>query len=147
MSDVDHLDPVAPQRNSMEIFILCAAILSGTDDIVSLRQLSVEALIGPTWFYAWSAGLIVGGLVTLTGLFWPGRSVTALSLQQIGYAAFGFMALARAVALLGVAEYGEAFIVGAFAAAAIIRIWQVETRLRPFYPTDLTRWRRKRNGG
>lgn len=131
----------------MEIFIVCFAILSGTNDIVSLRRLSVEVLIGPVWFYAWSVGLIVGGLIALAGLFWPGRSITALSLQQIGYAAFGFMSLARGVALIGVEHYAEAALIAAFAAAAVIRVWQIELRIRPFYPVSLTRWRRKNSSG
>lgn len=138
------IDPIRPERNSMEVFLIIAAVLGGTADIVSLDKVSVEVLIGPVWFYLWASALVVGGIVILTGLFWPGRSITSMSIQQIGYAMFGFMALARSVALLGINEHYQAALIGAFATAAIIRLIQLERKIRPFYPAGRRGRRRQR---
>ncbi|MGH4009410.1 MAG: hypothetical protein ACRDTH_14875 [Pseudonocardiaceae bacterium] len=117
-----------PERNAVEVFLLLLALQSAVMALVAAPS-SVSVVLGPVGALVWATGLFAGATVTLTGLFWPGRLATGLLLQQLGYAAFAPMSLARGVALLGIDQPSQAVVVLAFAAAATARLIQLEHRL------------------
>lgn len=134
-----------PERNAVEVFLLFLALQSALMPLFTSTPSSVAVLLGSVWATVWAGGLIIGASVTLAGLFWPGRLVIGLLVQQLGYAAFAPMSLARAAALFDIGQTAQAVTVLAFAVAATIRLIQLEHRLgrRWWLPCWLRRRRTK----
>lgn len=131
------IDPIRPQRNAVEVFLMALLLWTSAQAVFGQPEpLSVDVLLGRVWAVIWGVGLFGGGVLVLAGLFWPARSLTALSLQQIGYGAFVPMCLARVAALVGVDRADEAFILAVFTFACAVRIMQLEYRIAQFYSVN-----------
>lgn len=123
-------EPLRTQPNAMEVFLLGLALFSALQIIfLPLKPLSVDVLLGPVWAFAWASMLLGGGITALAGLFWPGRSITGVALQQLGYVGYAIASLARTVALIEVGRSDEVPVVLGFALAAGIRVLQLELRV------------------
>lgn len=139
-------EPLRPEPNAMEVCLLAIALTSGLMAILTQPEpLSVEALLGPIWAAVWQAGLIGGALVAAFGIFWRGRAIVAIGLQELGYVAFSVMSFARVAALVLVGRGEESYFVTIFAIATAIRVVQLEIKLDRHGITDgpLARWRRR----
>lgn len=139
------VDPLATRRNAAEAFLLALALKESIETIFTQPEpLSVDVLLGPIWATIWAVTLFVGSVLALAGMAWPGRSLTAASIQQIGYASFAPAALARGIALIAVGRTDEAITIIAFAAISLVRLAQIESRVGRIYPSGvaglLRRW-------
>ncbi len=131
------VDPLQPQRNVMEIFLLLAVLDSSIRAVLTQPEpLSVEQLLGPVQAAIWGISLFGGSIITLIGLFWRGQSITALTIQIIGYSAFVPAALARTTALIGVGRPDESYIIGIFAIVCTIRAIQIYSRINKYCPRE-----------
>jgi sugar phosphate permease len=95
---------------------------------------SIEASL-PRWAaVGWGIGILLGPLVTLVGIFWPGRRASdGLITEQVGQGITGTVAAYYAVVLLTYAwpaAVFSAFIVLAFGAARVWRFFQIQKILR-----------------
>lgn len=123
-------EPLRTQPNAIEVFLLGLALFSAIELITRQPQpLSVDTLLGPIWSAIWATMLIAGGTAALIGLFWTGRPITGIALQQLGYTGYAIASLARGIALIAVHRPDEAPIIFAFALAAAIRVIQLEIRV------------------
>lgn len=134
----------------MELVIIGLALKEAIDVTLLTAHSSVDAVLGPAWAAIWAVTLLSGGALSLAGIAWPGRSLTGVSLMQMGYAAFAPGSLARAVALLDVGRTDEAGVMLFFAAMCVLRLVQIERRVGRFYPSGLVArirsWRWWRRG-
>lgn len=133
-------DPLRLPVNFMELFLLTlAAYVAFRTVFLEPEPLAVEQLLGPVWAAAWVVILLGGAAVVYLGLFWPGRSLTSISLQQFGYLAFSIASVARSVALLGIDQGAEAVALVMFAAFALAQVAQLERLVLRHVPHDLLR--------
>ncbi|MGN9777093.1 hypothetical protein ACTMS0_15210 [Micromonospora sp. H33] len=113
---------------------------------LQVRPPAVEvAMPGPVRV-GWVLGLIVAGLVGLTGLFWPGRCATALGIELASMLMLGTLAGMYAVALavfsgrmaVAAASFITAVAIGSWwRSAEIIRDLRGLARPRQPYPGDI----------
>lgn len=133
-------EPLKPTINSMEVFLLLLALYSG---IYSVFIGQKPGLLSPNWLTVWAVSLIGGAVLALLGILWKGRAIISIAFQEIGYSAFGIASLAHATALTLVNRPSESITVFGFAIATIIRVLQLEKRLRRErdVPNWILRWR------
>lgn len=112
------IDPLAPSRNIMEVFLLLLCVYTGFMLIFSERGLAQYSDIGPFFTWMWRLMLVGGPLTVFLGMVWKGRSYIANIQQEIGY-----IALATASAAFGAAA-GEwiTFVFAFFALGRAIQI-------------------------
>lgn len=142
------VDPLRPERNAMELVIIGLALKEAVEITVLAEATgSVDVLLGPVWAAIWAVTLLAGGVLSLLGVLWPGRSLTGASLMQIGYAAFAPGALARGFALAAADRPEMAGVMFFFGAMCLLRLVQIERRIGLFYPAGLAgrlrRWWRR----
>lgn len=129
------LNPLRRQANAMEIMVLVLSMWTSVRDTVLDRDpSSVGQLLGPGWAAVWAVTLLAGPLVVLTGLGWPGRALTGISLQQLGYATFTVASLARASALVGVGYPIQSVTVWAFAAFSAVQVVLLQLAVARWVP-------------
>ena len=128
------VDPLRLPLNWMELLILTLAVWSAAQARLVEPTFSVEQLLGPVWAVVWTVILITGAAVVFAGLFWRGRSLTAVSLQQLGYAAFAITSLARGIALVGVGESHEAVPIVLFAVFSALQFVWLQRRVLRYAP-------------
>ena len=119
-------------RSPFELFLLGACVISGLAGLVAPTSTSSAlAHLLPTWVVmAWSAGLVIGGVVSITGVLM--RGLTALLVERIGLvglAGFSVLYSAVIVAELGLRATFTALFIAAFAAACVGRFWQINRDL------------------
>lgn len=141
-------DDVRPDRNIAEVFLLSLALYNGVDSFILKSDSSVGMLLGPLWELAWGITLLTGSILAIVGIYWRGKGLTAASLMQIGYAAFAPASLGRGVALIQLGQGSSGIVLTGFAAICLIRIVQLEMRVRKRYPACvkpvMKRWVRRR---
>jgi hypothetical protein len=124
-------EPLKPDVNAMEVFLLILAVWSGVSStIVGGENSAIDRLLGPTWAIIWASSLCAGGIIALIGIFWLGRSAVAVSLQEFGYSIFTIFSIARVIPLIGLERYTTAVSIAMFAVGAAARIVQLEIRMR-----------------
>ena len=128
------MDPLRLPLNWMELLILALAVWTAVRARFLETQFSVEQLLGSGWAAVWTVILLGGGAVVVVGLFWPGRSLTAVSLQQLGYAAFSITSLARGIALVGVGEPTESVPIFLFSLFSALQFVWLERRVLKYVP-------------
>lgn len=132
----------------MELVIIGLALKEAVEvTLLTDAQSSVDVVLGPAWAAVWAVTLLAGGVLTLAGMAWPGRSLTSASLLQIGYAAFAPGSLARGVALMAADRHDLAAVMFFFGVMCLLRLVQIERQIGRLYPAGymhrFRRWRRE----
>ena len=83
----------------------------------------------------WSALFILGPIITVTGIYWKGRVVTSLGIEQVGLMLVTGACLMYDVALIALASsvQGTLFVASFVTAIAIANVWrfvQIARRMR-----------------
>lgn len=133
-----HTPGVVKQRpagaaNPLEAYLLGVCALQGWGVLAGIaRPTSMLYVLGPTLRIAWATLLLVGGIVAVGGLLWPGDRLTGVEIKRVGLFMCGGGTLAYGVALilLGPAGYTAATTSLGFSLACFVRIWQVSRSIR-----------------
>lgn len=88
---------------------------------------SVEAVLSPLASVAWSIMLVVGSTVTLIGIAWRGRYITALGIERVGLILHTAACLVYVVALVSNYSPGNntAIATGFIGAVAVANVWKI----------------------
>ena len=124
------LRPAGPP-NPFEAFLLAVCAVQGWAVLTNTAQPpSVQALLPPWLRTVWGVLLLTGGVLSVSGLYWT-DPFTGVEIKRVGLVAAAGGTLAYGVALLTVGSPGllaSATNFG-FAAACIVRTWQVSRAL------------------
>jgi hypothetical protein len=109
-------DPVKAGRHPYQTFILALCVASGLPLLVGHPASgSLESLL-PLWLsITWGASLFVGALLGLSGPYWRGTAVTALTIERCG-----LMLVGGAACIYGAIIVGAVGFAGSFAAAITV---------------------------
>lgn len=132
MSTKYEIRPAGP-ANPFEAFLLAVIALQGFLVLAGLsKPASIVSLLPNTFRIIWALLMLVGGVTSLAGLYWPGTPFTGCEVKRVGLIASGFGALAYGVALLslGSSAWVAASTSFFFASACVVRHWQVGRALR-----------------
>lgn len=124
--------PAGP-ANPFEAFLLAVLVLQGALVLGGVsRPASIVSLLPNGFRIVWAGLMLVGGVLSLAGLYWPGSQFTGCEVKRVGLIASGFGALAYAVALLSIGQ--SAWVAAStsffFALACVVRHWQVGRALK-----------------
>lgn len=124
--------PAGP-ANPFEAFLLAVVALQGFLVLTGLsKPQSMIDLLPPVFRFVWGMLLLVGGSLSLSGLYWPGSVFTGCEVKRVGLIAAGFGSFAYSVALctLGPAAWLAASTGFFFSLACVVRHWQVGRSLK-----------------
>jgi hypothetical protein len=94
------VDPLEASRHPFEVYMLVLAAISGAPLLFGKPNSgSIEETLPPLLVTAWGGMLVVGSLLALLGLYWRGRSSTALLMERAGLVGVGGAAVVYAAAL------------------------------------------------
>ncbi|TDC32455.1 hypothetical protein E1211_20795 [Micromonospora sp. 15K316] len=94
---------IRPRRQPFEVAVLLAAPPCGVFLILlDVRPQSVTLAMPPPLQTGWETGLIVGGLVGLSGILWPGRLSTGLGIELAALLMLGSITGMYAVAIAAI---------------------------------------------
>lgn len=103
--------------------MLLASLLVGVSLIVlSTRPRSVAVAMPDLVQVCWEVGLVLAGVVGLTGVFWPGRLTTGLGTELVAMCILGTATTMYGVALFAVTGL-PALAAGSFVAAVAVASW------------------------
>lgn len=134
----DQTPPIDPRirpagpANPFETLVLAACATSGWAVLSHTAQpTSLQALLPPWLRVAWGILLLVGGLLTVFGLYWRDHW-TGIEIKRVGLVAAATATLAYGTALLTIGPVGFVAAAGNLATgiACIIRVWQVTNALK-----------------
>jgi hypothetical protein len=118
--------------NPFELFLLAVCAVQGWGILSHTAQPpSLLTLLPPTLRLLEGVLLLVGGVLSVSGLTWP-NPFTGVEIKRIGLVAAGGATLAYGVAILIVSPAGGFLVAAtnlAFALACAVRIWQVSQDL------------------
>ncbi|ATO14698.1 hypothetical protein CO540_13375 [Micromonospora sp. WMMA2032] len=111
-------------RQPFEVAVLLAALLSGLTLLATgNRPASVTAGMPTSVQAIWEVGLILAGVIGLTGVSMPGtRLAASLGVELCGVAALGTVTTMYAIALYAVSG-SAAIAAGAFVASTALASW------------------------
>jgi hypothetical protein len=122
--------PAGP-ANPFEVYLLAACIVQGYAVLTKVAQPhSLQDLLPPWLRLMWGALLLIGGVLSVGGLYWI-DPLTGIEVKRVGLVAAGGGTLAYGIALI---LFGPPGFVGAatciaFSLACAVRIWQVTRAL------------------
>lgn len=124
--------PAGP-ANPFEGFLLFVCVIQGFLVLTgAAKPTSMLALLPNGFRLMWAGLLFFGGLIALSGLYWPGNPFTGVEVKRVGLLACAFPTLAYSLVLFSLGS--AAFVVGTqsllFAVACFWRIHQVSQALR-----------------
>lgn len=124
--------PAGP-ANPFEGFLLLVCAIQGfLVQTGAAKPTSILALLPNGFRLMWAGLLFFGGLVALSGLYWPGNPFTGVEVKRVGLLACAFPTLAYSLVLFSLGN--AAFVVATqsllFAAACFWRIYQVSQALK-----------------
>jgi hypothetical protein len=97
-------------RNAVATFFLAFLVVSGVSQLITdERPDSINAVLEPWMQAVWAAFLIIGPLVTLTGIYWR-RPLQGLTLESVGLLTVAMGLWGYALVLLAYAGTGGLFI-------------------------------------
>lgn len=117
--------------NPFEVWLLTACVIQGLVVLThTARPPSVQALLPPWLRLLWGVLLLVGGVLSVAGLYWP-DPFTGIEIKRVGLVLAAAGVLAYGVALLAVGPNGylAAATNIAFAFACAVRVYQVSQAL------------------
>jgi hypothetical protein len=128
---------IASGRHPYEVVLMIAAPAVGFILLLSSTQPPAVDSGMPGFVRAvWMALLIIAGAVGLTGVFWPGRIETSLSIEAVGVLVLGSAAAMYTVAVLAVAGFNGAAAGGFTAAVAAGSWWRLGQIWRDLHRLD-----------
>jgi hypothetical protein len=144
------VSPAGP-ANPFETLVLAACATSGWAVLSHTAQpTSLQALLPPWLRVVWGALLLVGGVLTVVGLYWRDH-FTGIEIKRVGLIAAAAATLAYGTALLTIGPPGFVAAAGNLATglACIVRVWQVTHALKAARGRmrDMRAPRRGRDGG
>lgn len=123
----------AGDPNPFEAYLLAVCALQGWSVLMGAASpRALYAVLTPGLRVAWGVVLVVGGIASIVGLYWPRNPTTGIEIKRVGLVATGTASLAYGVALLlfGPQGYVAALLSLAFALACATRVIQVTRRIR-----------------
>lgn len=129
-------------RNPFEVLMLAACVATGAVGLCEPGStFNVITALLPAWEVStWYAGLTVGGLVSLVGVFWSG--VMSLLVERVGLIMLMCLTLAYSAAVItqvGVKGTLPILFTGMFAVACAIRFVYITTDLKRMEDITATR--------
>lgn len=120
------------ERNVVEFLFVLSLGLFVLESVLNPLGAFAFVLGTATWLYIWGSLYLLGLATVLIGMLWPRDEFIAWSLMQIGYGAVIPAALVRGVVLEFFSKPYEVppSLHYAVAIAVLIRIVQIETRLK-----------------
>lgn len=125
MTDISYTRPYRePYETCIMAFLLLGSLATFLPGGGSPR--SVQLTLNHPVLLAWSLMLPLGSLITLIGIFWRGRYITALGVERVGLIFNTGALLTYTVALVASNQRGNAVVSIAFITAiAVANIWRV----------------------
>jgi hypothetical protein len=121
-----------PERDPYQTFIMGFLIIGGLSTLTSFggHPKSIDAILSGRMLVIWSIMLVVGSTLTLLGIVWRGRYITALGTERIGLILHTTACLVYTVALVVNWDRHNGAVVltsfiGAIAIANCWRVWQI----------------------
>lgn len=120
------------RRHPDSVFLLALCLTAGIGQVASSGEpASVESSVPPPIATLWGVVLIVGAVVTLTGIFWRGTSTDALMVEATGRVMFAPPALAYAIAIVAVAPGFSGWLAAApFVGFSLSCVWRIGQVIR-----------------
>jgi hypothetical protein len=122
--------PAGP-ANPFEVYLLGACIVQGYAVLTRVAQPhSLQDLLPPWLRLMWGALLLIGGVLSVGGLYWI-DPLTGIEVKRVGLVAAGGGTLAYGIALLAFGPQGfvAAATCIAFSIACVVRVRQVTRAL------------------
>ncbi|BAL87286.1 hypothetical protein AMIS_20660 [Actinoplanes missouriensis 431] len=114
---------VVTGRHPFEVMTLAAAALAGVTLLtMQLSPRSVASALHPVVQQIWTYELLIGGVVGLTGVFWPGTLYASLKLESIGVFVLAAATTMYTIALVTVSG-SQAITAGSFIGAIAVASW------------------------
>lgn len=114
---------VATGKHPFEVMILFAAAAAGVVLLtMQLSPRSVASALHPVVQTVWQYELLVGGVVGLVGVFWPGSLYASLKVEAIGLFILAAAATMYTIALATVSG-SQAITAGSFVGAIAVASW------------------------
>ncbi len=114
---------VATGRHPFEVMILAAAAVAGTILLtMQLSPRSVASALHPIVQTVWTYELLIGGIVGLVGVFWPGNLYASLKVEATGLFVLAAAATMYTIALASVSG-SQAITAGSFVGAIAVACW------------------------
>jgi hypothetical protein len=114
---------VTTGRHPFQVAVLAASLIVGLTLIVSdLQPRSVVAAMTSPVRLVWELQLTAAGVVSLMGIYWPGRLQVRLWIEVCGVVVLGFATTMYTIALFAV-QGSAAIAAGAFVAALAVAAW------------------------
>jgi hypothetical protein len=139
-SDTDCPDPTPPRQvrpagdaNPFEAYLLAVCALQGWSVLAgTATPTSLSHALTPTLRLVWATLLLIGGILSVVGLYWPRNPITGVEIKRVGLVAAGTASLTYGLALvfIGPAGYVAASLSLSFALACVTRVVQVTRRIR-----------------
>ncbi|HEY5956097.1 MAG TPA: hypothetical protein VIV60_06075 [Polyangiaceae bacterium] len=88
---------------------------------------SIDLVLSPTMLLVWSIMLLVGSMLTLIGIAWRGRFITALGIERVGLILHSAACFVYTIALVvHWDQHNGAIVVTSFIAAiAVANLWRI----------------------
>jgi hypothetical protein len=122
----------AGDPNPFEEFILGVCVLQGCSVLAGAVPPTMGTALEPGLLLVWAALMILGGVLSIAGLYWPGDPITGVEVKRVGFVAAGTASLTYgvALALAGPQAFVAAFLSLAFALACARRFIQVTRKIK-----------------
>jgi hypothetical protein len=123
-------------RHPLVGFLLGLCVLAGVTQLAAGAQPgSIQEQLDPKMQIFWSLFLVVGGLLSLVGIYWPGKNLkVSLELEGLGMIALAIAGVVYAVAIIRIAPLSGMSswsVILTFALVCIARRQRIENVLRP----------------
>lgn len=129
----DRRDRPMGDPNPFEAYLLGVCALQGWSVLAGAASPNaLYSLLNPGLRLAWGLLLVVGGVASVVGLYWPRNPITGIEIKRVGLIATGTASLAYGIALFmfGPQGYVAGSLSLAFAVACATRVVQVTRRIR-----------------
>jgi hypothetical protein len=89
-------DPLGVPRHPLAVYLLALAAFSGASQAIGVIVAAPPQIaLPPAVNFAWATMLFLGGLSSLSGMYWQGSVPTGLTLKRIGMAMLAGSGLSR----------------------------------------------------
>ena len=121
--------PVHQERGPYETCIMAMLVVGSISTLFPYGGVprTIDTVLDPIMLRVWSIMLLVGSVLTLVGIAWRGRYITALGVERVGLILHTCACLVYTVALMAHwDQHNGAIVLTTFIAAiAVANLWRI----------------------
>lgn len=87
-------------RSPFQLYLVALIVLGGIGILTNVSKNPITDAMGETNTTVWGVFLTLGGLLVLTGIYWPKDTITSLIIERSGVIALGGASLIWSISVL-----------------------------------------------